>query len=43
MKISVLNVDAEGVQTLAEQEVPEDFFEFLSAPVKPVDTDFPGE
>ncbi|WP_312634504.1 hypothetical protein [Oscillibacter sp.] len=32
MKIAVLNVDADGTQTLLEKEVPEDFFEVLSAP-----------
>lgn len=43
MKISVLNVDADGVQTLVEQEVSEDFFDFIFIPPEPLKDKPPDE
>ena len=40
MKITVLNVDPDGTQTLLEKEVPEDFFEISSVPPQ---EETPGE
>jgi len=34
VKIAVLNVAADGTQTLLEKEVPENFFEVMSTPAQ---------